>query len=246
MRAMRRYIVLAMALLGAGVAAHAQGEVTEAEFRSAMGIAPGAAMSYRDLECRSISFAEFAAGMRQPGITSEVVSAPDRSATTVTLHRRGGGSCKSPYGEVKQMPDFDLKDLEGKRVTSQSLIGKPTLMNFYFAQCKPCILEVAPLNRFAASRKDLNVLAVTFDEAAEARAFTQRFKFRWRVLPAARDFIDRMAVNRYPMLALFDARGRLLGTRAGGAKDEFEAAAVEPGLRRWVDSLLSTNAAAPR
>lgn len=245
---MRGIVVLVSGLLGSAsaVAVAQDAEVTESEFRAALGVAPGTALTYRDLECRPIAFAEFAAGMRQPGISSETVSAPDRSATTVTLHRRGGGSCKSPYGTVKQMPTFDLKDLDGKRATSQALRGKPTLVNFYFAQCKPCILEVGPLNRFAASRKDLNFLAITFDEAAVARAFVQRFKFRWRVLPDAKDFIDRMAVNRYPMMALFDAQGRLLGTRAGGVKDEFEAAAVEPALRRWVDSLLSTNAAPPR
>ena len=42
-----------------------------------------------------------------------------------------------------------------------------------------------------------------------------RYKFRWRVVPDARDFIDRMRVKQYPMMALFDANGRLLGTRAG-------------------------------
>jgi peroxiredoxin len=230
-------------LVFASTAAFAQGnEVTEAEFRAALGVAPGASMTYRDLDCRTITFPEFAAGMRQAGMASEAVSAADRSATTVTLHRRGGGSCKSPYGTVKQMPAFDRKDLEGRRITSQGMLGKPTLVSFYFAQCKPCILEVGPLNRFAASRKDLNYLAVTFDEASVAREFVRRYQFRWRVLPDAREFIDRMAVNRYPMMALFDSQGRLLGTRAGGVKDELEAAAVEPALRRWVDALLRAKA----
>jgi hypothetical protein len=82
---------------------------------------------------------------------------------------------------------------------------------------------------------------MTFDDAATARAFVAKFGFRWRVVPEAKDFIDRMAVNRYPLMALFDARGRLLGTRAGGAKDELEAATVEPALRRWVDTLLRDN-----
>jgi thiol-disulfide isomerase/thioredoxin len=118
------------------------------------------------------------------------------------------------------------------------LRGKPTLVNFYFSGCVPCILEVGPLNEFAASRKDLHFLAVTFDEPPEAKAFVQRYKFRWRIVPDARDFIDRMGVVRYPMLALFDAQGRLLGTRSGGVKDELEAAAVGPAVRRWVDGLL--------
>ena len=43
------------------------------------------------------------------------------------------------------------------------------------------------------------------------------------------------------MMALFDASGRLLGTRRGGARDELEAANVAPQLARWVDGLLRVN-----
>jgi hypothetical protein len=214
--------------------------ISEAQFREALGVNAQAQLTYRSQECQPLSFAEFATAMRTAGVTSEVMRAPDGSAVVATLHRKGAPSCASPFAPVTDMPAFDLKDLNGQRVTSASLRGKPTLMNFYFAQCKPCILEVGPLNKFAAARQDLNFLAVTFDEPGEAKAFVQRFRFRWRVVPGAREFIDRMAVNRYPMMALFDARGRLLGLRAGGVKDELEAATLGPTLTRWVDNLLRT------
>ncbi len=87
----------------------------------------------------------------------------------------------------------------------------------------------------------MNFLAVTFDEPAVARAFVDRYKFRWRVVPDAREFIERVHVKKYPMMALFDARGRLLGMKPGGARDELEAANVAPQLTRWVDGLLRVN-----
>ncbi len=217
-----------------------EGPVTEAEFRGTLGIGPNVRLSYRDLECKALTFDEFAAAMLQPGLNAEVTRAPDGSAAALSLHRRGGASCPSPFGAITEMPAFDLADLAGKRVTSAGLRGKPTLVNFYFAACAPCILEVGPLNKFAAARKDLNFLAMTFDEPAEARAFVKRYGFQWRVVPDARDFIDRMSVKRYPMMALFDAQGRLLGMRAGGVKDELEAATLGPALKRWVDGLLRT------
>lgn len=237
MHAMRLLFLCCGLLVFAGTAL-AEGAVTEADFRAALGVKAGVPVSYQDLTCQRIDFAAFASGMREQGMSSQHITAPDGSSVTVSLHRRGGKNCPSPYGRLTQMPVFDLPDLTGKRVTDRSLRGKPTLVNFYFSGCIPCILEVQPLNRFAASRKDLNTLAITFDEPAEAQAFVERFQFRWRVVPGARDFIDRMAINRYPMMALFDAEGRLLGTKAGGAKDELEAATVEPSLRRWVDGLL--------
>jgi hypothetical protein len=73
-----------------------------------------------------------------------------------------------------------------------------------------------------------------------ARAFVDATP-RWRVVPDAREFIDRMKVKQYPMMALFDSSGRLLGTRVGGVHDELEAANVAPQLTRWVDGLLRVN-----
>lgn len=241
---MRICLALLLVLL-TSVASAADRPVTEDAFRRTLKVGPEVKLVYRDLECRALTFEQFVAAMRQPGLGSEVTRAPDGSAAALTLHRRGGPNCPSPFGRVIQMPEFNLPDLKGKRLHSASLLGKPTLINFYFAKCVPCILEVSPLNGFAVERRDLNVLAMTFDEVPEAQAFVNRYGFAWRVIPDARDFIDRMAVKRYPMMALFDAQGRLLGTRVGGAKDELEAAAVVPTLRRWVDGLLRASAMPP-
>jgi hypothetical protein len=39
-------------------------------------------------------------------------------------------------------------------------------------------------------------------------------------------------------MALFDANGRLLGTRSGGVSDELESGHLNAQLARWVDGLL--------
>jgi peroxiredoxin len=183
--------------------------------------------------------------MRADGVKSEVERAMDGTSVTVTVRRPGSNACASPYAPVTTMPPFELRDLAGKRVTSASLEGKPTLVNFFFAQCVPCILEVGPINGYAAKHPEMNFLAVTFDEAAVAREFVARYRFRWRVVPDARDFIDRMKVKQYPLMALFDARGKLLGMRRGGVRDELEAATVAPQLARWVEGLLRVNQKEP-
>jgi thiol-disulfide isomerase/thioredoxin len=217
--------------------ASAAAQFSESDFRRALGVAGNVQVSYRGPDCAAVSYEGFAAAMVQPGIISDIDRAVDGSAVTVTARRRGG-TCPAAYPPIAEMPAFDLPDLAGERVTAAGLRGRPTLVSFYFAQCKPCILEVGPLNRFAAARPDLNFLAMTFDEAAVAREFVVRYKLRWRVVPDARDFIDRVRVKQYPTLALFDASGRLLGTRLGGVRDELEAATIGPQLTRWVDGLL--------
>jgi cytochrome oxidase Cu insertion factor (SCO1/SenC/PrrC family) len=236
---MRRMRILAclLALVTVPVFAAAP-KLTEDAFRKTMKIAPAVRMAYRDLECKPVSFDGFAEAMHAPGAHADVDRSPDGASLTMTVRLRGNASCPTPYPSITEMPPFSLPDLAGKRVTSDSLRGKPTLMSFFFSTCKPCILEVEPLNRFAASRPQMNFLAVTFDEAEEARQFVKRFGVKWQVVPNARDFVDRVRVKQFPTLALFDASGRLLGIKKGGASDALEAANVEPQVKRWVDGLL--------
>jgi hypothetical protein len=245
MRAMRLIPLFCILSLGSAATA-SPASFTESDFRGTLGVTEQVRLSYRGVDCKALSFEEFAEAMLVKGARSDVERALDGTAVTVTIRKAGAGECPSPYPPITQMPAFELRDLAGKPVTAASLMGRPTLINFYFADCKPCILEVGPLNRFAADRPDMNFVAVTFDEPETARAFVARYRFKWRVVPGAREFIDRVRVKQYPTMALFDGTGRLLGMRRGGVRDELEAATVAPQLARWVDGLLRSSKAAPR
>jgi hypothetical protein len=240
-----RLITLLCCLANAAAFAATEPAFSESDFRATLGAADNVRLSYRGPDCQPLNFDAFARAMAEPGVHSDIERAVDGKAITVTARRRGGATCSSPYPPLTELPPFELRDLAGKQVNAASLKGKPTLINFYFAACVPCIREIAPLNRFAAGRPGMNFLAMTFDEADVARAFVSQYRFRWRVVPDAREFIDRMRVKQYPMMALFDDNGRLLGTRSGGVRDDLEAAAVAPQLARWVDGLLRAGKTAP-
>jgi peroxiredoxin len=241
MRAMRMAVCCCAWLFASVPALAGNAPPDEAAFRQAMGLPANVGLAFRGLDCNVVTYAAFAEAMRESGVNTDVDRAVDGTAVTLTVRRRGGKSCPAPYPPVTEMPPFKLRDLAGKPVTAGSLAGKPTLMNFYFAQCVPCILEVGPINQYAARHPEMNFLAVTFDEPAEARAFVDRYQFRWRVVPGAREFIERLRVKKFPMMALFDSRGRLLGMKPGGVRDELEAVNVAPQLTRWVDGLLRVN-----
>jgi cytochrome oxidase Cu insertion factor (SCO1/SenC/PrrC family) len=238
MARMRKLALFALFILAAARVMAQTPQPTEANFRKHLGLQPATKLEYRNLNCKPVGFDGFVEDMRKPGAGADVERAADGSAVTMTVKLRGAAPCPSPYPPITEIPPFDLKDLSGKRVTSASLRGKPTLISFYFATCLPCILEVEPINRFAAARPHMNFLAVTFDDPEVARAFVKRYGLRWRVVPDAQEFVDRMRVKNYPLMALFDANGKLLGTKKGGARDELEAANVEPLLTRWVEGLL--------
>jgi peroxiredoxin len=235
-RMVARHLIVLLLLGIGGVSAAAP--LTEDSFRANMGFAHGTPLTYRSLDCGVVGYDAFAKQMEQTGAHADLDRSPDSDAVTFTVRLRGQPRCPAPYPPITQLPEFDLRDLGGKRVSSASLKGKPTLISFYFAACVPCIREVGPLNEFAKARPGVNFLAMTFDDRETARGFVERYGFRWRVVPDAAELIDRIRVKNYPMIALFDAQGRLLGTKTGGAKDELEAANVGPQLARWMDGLL--------
>jgi cytochrome c biogenesis protein CcmG, thiol:disulfide interchange protein DsbE len=64
--------------------------------------------------------------------------------------------------KIFQMPT--LKTIDNKTITLDKLKGKPTLINFWFTTCKPCIEEMPVLNKIRQQLKDsVNFIAITYE-----------------------------------------------------------------------------------
>ncbi len=107
----------------------------------------------------------------------------------------------------KPLPAFKLTDAVGKVVTNGDLLGRPTLINFFFAECLPCILETPMLNTYQAKRKDLRMLAITFDGKPAIEKYVRKHKFAWQSLVDAQPFINQVDLQGYPSFMLVDAKG---------------------------------------
>lgn len=64
----------------------------------------------------------------------------------------------------KKLPDFTLKDLEGKDVNLRELEGKIVLINFWATWCPWCDKEMADLDKLDKENDDLIVIGVNVDE----------------------------------------------------------------------------------
>lgn len=67
----------------------------------------------------------------------------------------------------KALPDFTLKNLDGKDVTLSDIEGKIVLINFWATWCKWCKEEMPALQKIKEENDDLVVLAVNVDEPKE-------------------------------------------------------------------------------
>ena len=105
-------------------------------------------------------------------------------------------------GNDRRAPDFDLPDLDGKRVKLSSFRGKVVFLNFWTETCGPCKEEmpsVAMLARIAKTRSDMVVLTVTIDEDRQK----------------VRDLLSVLLNGDVPFPVLFDEDSQIVGGKFG-------------------------------
>ncbi len=117
-------------------------------------------------------------------------------ACVVALHRLADAGTVDP-GEA--VPDFVLEDIDGGRVGSADLRGRPVVLNFWATWCAPCRREMPLLE--AAHRTHgpggLAIVGVAVDESAETvRQFADSTGVTyplWVDASGAREDVDRTA-----------------------------------------------------
>ncbi len=198
---------------------------TEELFRAKFFLEPSVALTFLDEKDAPIDLAEFtrqtkvgkrfAIFKRKHAVgnattaTFKLVAPPsaEELATARNAEARAARTAQKSKMIGKPLPAFKLLDVEGKPVSNEDLLGRPTLINFFFAECLPCILETPMLNEYLAQKRDLRMLAVTFDDKATIEKYVRKHKFAWRSLVDAKAFIDQVGVQAYPSFMLVDEKG---------------------------------------
>ncbi|MCU0681972.1 MAG: TlpA family protein disulfide reductase [Polyangiaceae bacterium] len=70
----------------------------------------------------------------------------------------------------RRVPDFELSDLDGKKVSMRSLRGKTVVLNFWTKTCRPCLEEmpsIAELANIWKEDKDKVIVTISTDPTAE-------------------------------------------------------------------------------
>lgn len=214
---MRHFLVRATLALAIGfsfaTSALAQ-DKREANLIKSLELSPTAHVTYLDDSGKQLDFDSF---FKLVLAGRSVSVSKDKKADTAVVSVETLGRAEEPQRlSVKvsvgdSLPPFRLKDGNGSIVTNETIKGRHTLVNFLYSECGPCIAEIPSLNAFSASHPEFGAIAVTFDSSREAKLFSSKRKFKWRLLPDAQAFIDAVGVTVYPTMALVAPDGRILG-----------------------------------
>ncbi len=145
----------------------------------------------------------------------------------------GGGSPNvaaeaAAGGETIQLPDFSLKDMNGKEFTQADVEGRVVLLNFWATWCGPCKIEMPWFIDFQRKYKDrgFTVLAVSLDEDGweVVRPFAAELKPNFPILlgddATAEEFGGVVAL---PTSFIVNKKGEIVTRHTGlVSKDEYE------------------------
>ena len=119
-------------------------------------------------------------------------------------------------GEIgSSMPDFSLRDLKGRRISSADLRSKVVLIDFWATWCQPCKKEMPGYQKlvdrygaqgFAVIGLKLDIMADT----EEPRAFARRFGIHYPLVVATDELKNKFGgIEGLPTTLLYDRQGIL-------------------------------------
>ncbi|MEL6560337.1 MAG: TlpA disulfide reductase family protein [Bacteroidota bacterium] len=134
----------------------------------------------------------------------------------------------------KKAPRFRMRDVTGKIISSATTKGKVVVLNFWFTNCKPCILEFPTLNKTFEKYKDNDQVvfaAITFEKKEAIESFLEKYYFSYPMITDAQEICDIFIQNSYPVNIVINKSGVYESYTIGGPP--------ATGLDSVIDSALA-------
>ncbi|MFK8005048.1 MAG: redoxin domain-containing protein [Saprospiraceae bacterium] len=148
-----------------------------------------------------------------------------------------GRPAESAFENGAVLTTFDLENMDGQKVTLESLKGKVVLINFWFINCPPCRAEIPDLNELKAEYAGENVefLAITFDQKNQVEKFLQKMSFDFQILPNARKIIETYGIQGFPTSVVINKEGEVVNSKMGGSMN------IKEELKAFIEEALAQN-----
>jgi peroxiredoxin len=146
----------------------------------------------------------------------------------------------APASKVaKAAPPFDLPDLNGGRVSLDSLKGKVVVVDFWATWCGPCIKEIPDYAEFYRKNqpRGIEVIGIVMDSgsAQEINDFVREYQIPYRQLLGDETTGEAFGVNQgYPTTFVLDGKGTIRTKMLGSPPTKFEK------LQEVVDAALAS------
>ena len=109
----------------------------------------------------------------------------------------------------KELPPFELKDIDGNTVTSNELIGKKIHINIWSTSCKPCIEEFPELNRLKEDYADKGYvfIGIALEPSKKIQKLLNKRPLNYLIIPNAEVYLKELGIHSFPVNLFIDAKG---------------------------------------
>jgi len=144
--------------------------------------------------------------------------APDSIIKTVRitiLMKDDEGNYIDPYAQLKELigkhfPIENFKTIDKSNFSETKLLGRPTVINFWFTRCVPCIAEISILNNLRQQYGDkVNFLAITFENADVVKDFLEKTPFDFEHIVDGEQQLNELKYTAYPTNLILDNNGKV-------------------------------------
>jgi len=113
------------------------------------------------------------------------------------------------------LPTFEAVDLKDQNINNQSLVGKVSIINFWFTQCRPCIKEMPFLNTLVDKYQDHNVnfVAINRDSATKTKSLLDKHEFNFQIITDGEELIKKTfnMIWPYPFTIVTNKQNKVVG-----------------------------------
>jgi peroxiredoxin len=141
-------------------------------------------------------------------------------------------------------PDFTATTLDGKTISDRQLIGRVTIINFWFEACAPCIAEFDALSELYHKFKDdssFQFLSFTFEQVEDAKAIVQKFNIPYDVSSISHEECSsRLNFGfGFPTTIIINQSGKIVFIKHGGSTDTVKVAIMVQEFEQIIADLLA-------
>ena len=101
---------------------------------------------------------------------------------------------------------FSVTDINGNNYSLESLKGKVVVINFWFVECKPCVMEMPELNKIVEKYKNKEVvfLGLAINQIDKIETFLKTTQYKYNIVADAKDVVGTYGVTSFPMHIVID------------------------------------------
>ena len=144
------------------------------------------------------------------------------------------------------LPSFELKDINGKPLSSEDLKGKWIHINFWSVTCKPCIEEFPELNKLKKKYEEKNFvfLAIAPESLQKVNKVLAKHPLDYRVIANAEDFFKQLGIEGYPKNFFINPQGTIVkvtdGSKYKGEMNEEGEMVMRPNNFKAYDEAMQS------